>query len=82
MKRFAIALLSLALAAWCRGQSQDFFGCVQSGRTDKVEAMLRADPLLVNALDRAGRPPLFCPWSGSLSTNGQARSATGMGKRL
>jgi ankyrin repeat protein len=59
MKRFAIALVSLALAAWCHGQSQDFFGCVQSGRTDQVEAMLRADPLLVNTLDRAGRTPLF-----------------------
>lgn len=59
MKRFAIALVSLALAAWCHGQSQEFFGLVQSGQTDKVEAMLKADPLLVNSTDRAGRTPLF-----------------------
>ena len=59
MKRLTIALVSLALAAWCHGQSQEFFGLVQSGQTDKVEAMLEAEPLLVNAQDRAGRTPLF-----------------------
>jgi ankyrin repeat protein len=59
MKRCAIILLAFASAAWCDGQSQEFFGLVQSGRTDKVEAMLKAEPLLVNAMDGAGRTPLF-----------------------
>lgn len=59
MRKLAIALVSLALAAWCHGQSQEFFGLVQRGQADKVEANLKADPLLVNATDKAGRTPLF-----------------------
>jgi ankyrin repeat protein len=59
VKKIAITLMTLALAAWCHGQAQEFFGLVQSGQTDEVEAMLKGNPLLVNALDRSGRTPLF-----------------------
>jgi len=59
MNRLAIVLWTLWMSSRCFGQPPEFFGLVQSGQADKVEAMLKADPLLVNATDRAGRTPLF-----------------------
>jgi ankyrin repeat protein len=59
VKRIGIILLTLWIASLCPGQEQDIFGLVQSGQLDKVEELLKASPLLVNATDRAGRTPLF-----------------------
>ncbi len=59
VKKIIIALCALGFARLGFGQTRDFFSLVQSGRTDQVEQMLKADPVLVNALDGAGRTPLF-----------------------
>lgn len=42
LKKLAIGFVALGLAALCNGQSQEFFGLVQSGQTDKVEEPARA----------------------------------------
>lgn len=43
----------------CFGQGQDIFSLVQSGQTDLVREALKTDPKLVNAVDRAGRTPIY-----------------------
>jgi len=59
MNRFGVVFLFLWIPLLCSGQEQDIFQAVQSGQMDKIEEMLKADPLPINAVDRAGRTPLF-----------------------
>jgi ankyrin repeat protein len=59
VKRLAISILVLWISPLCPGQEPDVFALVQSGQLDKVEELLKANPLLVNATDDAGRTPLF-----------------------
>lgn len=59
MKRMGLLALLLSVFFPSFGLGQDIFSLVQGGQTEKVREALKADPKLVNAVDRAGRTPLF-----------------------
>lgn len=59
MRRWIIMAMIWGLIPPCFAQEQDIFAFVRIGQVEKVREALKADPKLANAVDRAGRTPLF-----------------------